>query len=277
MPQTIARMYSRQETAEAVVKELQERGIVADDIVVVTRPAAAQSESPETTASPTTTGTDPILASIMETGVPPAHASIYAERVRQGDVLVAVCPPFGYGLPATQIMDSHDPIAVDLPEAAPVGPGTRSAATSGAISGATPGTTTSTRVRDDATPLSSALGLRVLLSDPAPLSNYLNWRTLKPEPNSSTTLESIRRQSNDAAPLSGKVGMSVLSDNPAPLSNKAGWRTLSPEPAPLSRKLGWRLLSDDPAPLSNKLGWRVLLDNPTPLSSLLGLKVLSKD
>ena len=266
MPQTIARIYGSQQNATAAVEELQGRGFGADHIHVISPPSQATTEPGA--AAPT----DAVLTSIQHTGVPPEHASLYADQVRQGKVLVAVSPPFGFAQIATHILDSHDPVSMDLPAVAYVPP---SAAT-----------------WDSAAPLSSALGLRVLCSDPAPLSSYFKWATIKPEPASSPTLEKIRKQSDDPAPLSAKigmptlsdnptplstkVGMSVLSDDPAPLSSKAGWRVLSDNPTPLSKKLGWRTLLDNPAPLSTKLGWRLLSDNPTPLSSWLGWSVLSK-
>jgi hypothetical protein len=266
MPQTIARLYGNQAAATAVAQDLQQHGFSADNVHVIGQPSQTTAEGG------TSSSAEAVLSSIRQTGVPPEHAQIYADRVRQGQVLVAVYPPFGYAHSATSILDSHNPVAVDLPAAA-----------APPVSGTT---------WDNAAPLSSALGLRVLSSDPAPLSRYFNWRTTKPQPATSQTLEQIRRQSDDAAPLSAKIGMKVLSDNPTPLSTQFGMTVQSDNPAPLSTKLGWRVLSepkpplseearqrvlmDNPAPLSNWLGWRLLSDNPTPLSSMFGWSVLSK-
>ena len=282
MAQTIARIYGSQNNANAAAKELQDRGFSADSVHVIGQPSQAATETA------TDTSADATLASIQQTGIPSEHASVYADQIRQGKVLVAVYPPFGFAYTATSILDSHDPVPVDLPPVAFVpsynkARGSIAANTRGSIDAST---------WDSAAPLSSTLGLRVLSDDPAPLSNYFKWRTIKPEPATSATLDKIRKQSDDAAPLSAKIGMRVLSDdptplstkvgmavlldNPTPLSSKAGWRVLSDKAAPLSEKLGWRTLLDNPAPLSTKLGWRLLLDNPTPLSSWLGWSVLSK-
>jgi hypothetical protein len=246
-------MYGSQETATAVVKDLRDHGFSEDSIKVV---AGAES-------------TD----SIVQAGVSPAAAKVYAEGLGNGQALVVVDPLFGYARVATQILDSHDPIAVDVPEDV-TSPTTRSAR---APAGSTE--------RSAAAPLSAALGMPVLSSDPTPLSTWLGWRVLKPEQTTLTTGDSIRKQSNDPAPLSKKLGLPTLSGklpsarllpDAAPLSAKLGWRTLSDDPAPLSAKFGWPTLLNDPAPLSAKAGWKTLSNNPTPLSSWLGLPVLSK-
>jgi hypothetical protein len=257
MPQTIARIYANQEAATAAVQELRERGFNADAIHAVAQPEAA-----ETTLDGAGTPSDPVRESITQAGVAPEHVRIYAEHVHHGAVLVVVIdPPFGFARAAMSILDSHNPTDVDLPQAAP----------SPAATTVNTGTTWRS-----AAPLSYWLGWRVLSDDPTPLSNLLNQPVLKPEPESSPTLERIRQRSRDAAPLSAKVEMPVLSDNPAPLSAKFSWRLLSEKAAPLSERFGWRLLSDDPTPLSTRFGWRTLSDNPTPLSSFLGWKVLSE-
>jgi hypothetical protein len=245
MPQTIARLYRTQHAANAAVNELRERGLTAEAIRAKAQPAA-DSETPA--SAPTA---DPVIETILKTGVPREHAAIYAEGVERGEILVVVIdPPFGYALVATTILDSHDPISVNLPAVA--AGGLTSASTTAS------GTTTNPSLWHSATPLSSWLGLRVLSDDPTPLSTYVGRPAIKPQEASSATLDNIRRQSKDAAPLSAKIGLSVLSDDPAPLSKSAGWSVLSDDPAPLSKAIGWRTLLDDPAPLSTWLGWKVL-------------------
>jgi hypothetical protein len=252
MPQTIARIYRTQQAANAAVKELRERSFNAEAIRA--RPQPAPSESTEPAATTAVAATDTTLESILKAGVPREHARIYAEGVSRGEVLVVVIdPPFGFASAANAILDSHGPIAVNLPE---VGP-SAGLATSTTASG----TTTNASIWESATPLSSWLGWKVLSDDPTPLSTYMGRPALKTDPSPSPTLDNIRRQSTDAAPLSTKVGLSVLSDDPAPLSKRAGWSVLSDDPAPLSKKFGWRTLLDDPAPLSTMLGWKVLSRN----------------
>ncbi len=230
MPQPLARIYGSQATASDVVKQLNERGLSGDAVCLIT-------------------GSDTdALGSITAAGVPSAHAKIYSEAVGRGEALVLVNPPFGYARAATDVLDSHQSVAVDLPEApAATKPG--SAATKSASSAV---------AWDSATPLSSWFGWRVLSDKPTPLSTYFGWSVLKTEPSTSTTLESVRKQSNDPGPLSRMLGWPLLSSKPAPLSEKLGWKVASPKAAPLSEKLGWRLLLDSPTPLSSRLGWPTL-------------------
>ena len=262
MTQTISRLYSSRENAEAAAKELRENGFGDDEINVV---APADRQGTETEAAETPD--DGIVASILRGGVPKAHAPAYAEGVHRGETLVSVRVPFGFAGQATGIMAKFSPTEADLPDHGYELP-----------------------PHDDAAPLSSAFGWPVLSGNPAPLSSLLGWRTLSTRrPPAKPDQELV----DDPAPLSKSIGMDVLSDNPAPLSARLGWRLLSDNPAPLSKRLGWRLLSDnpaplstsagwpllsdDPAPLSRRLGWRLLSNNPTPLSTRLGWRVLLND
>jgi hypothetical protein len=99
---------------------------------------------------------------------------------------------------------------------------------------------------ENATPLSSTLGFKVLrtekvpLKDPAPLSATLGLPTLASGP-----------VSGSAAPLSTLMGKPLLSDNPAPLSAKLEKPVLSQNGTPLSSKYGLPLLSRKAAPLSS--------------------------
>jgi hypothetical protein len=98
-------------------------------------------------------------------GFSDVKASFKPDRVQ-----VVVNAPFAEGRNAGQILDSHGPLMSDedaraanedpdpSPSRAPVG--------------------ILSKVRDPATPLSDILGLRVLINDPAPLSNRLGWPTL---------------------------------------------------------------------------------------------------
>ena len=269
MALTIARMYSSHEAANAAATELQENGFNPQILPSPQNaPSSGQAEAP---AESPGTADDALIHPMLQAGVPRGHAAVYAERIRRGEALVLVEPMFGAGHAAADILHRHNPVEVELPVT---------------DAGVRPGW-------DPAAPLSSALGWRVLLDNPAPLSSYLKQPVLKPQPEVSPSLQRIRERSRDPAPLSAKVGMPVLSDQPAPLSSRLGWRTLLqvadplssrlgwrtllPDPAPLSRRLGWATLLHDPAPLSNRLGWRTLLHDPAPLSRLLGWRTLSKD
>lgn len=238
MPQTIARIYASQEAANAALNDLRGRGFTAHIIQA---------------------GGESGIDAITRAGIDRAHAEIYSDHIQRGETLVVVePPPFGQAGSATSILESHNPLKIDLPAVEATQQG-------GTWDWYSP------------TPLSSWLGWQVLLDDPTPLSTSLNQPVLKAEPTSSKTLDGIRELSAEAAPLSSKLGIPLLFENPAPLSARFGWRLLLDKAALLSERFGWPVLLDGPTLLSSKLGWRVLLDNPAPLSSALGLKVLTRD
>ena len=265
MAQTIARMYANQESAAAALAALRDRGFRADATHIIARPEMQDGTSPDADAS-----SDPVLAAMTKIAVAPEHAGIYAERVRRGEALVAVEAQFGTAQLATTVLEGANPVSVTLPEVE----------YSSGVNWAS------------AAPLSSALGIPVLLSDATPLSNFLKWPSLKRESASSASLAGIQRQSREAAPLSRSLKLPLLSDNAAPLSGtlklpvlleKAAplsdalkWKAMFNDPAPLSEKTKLPVLSDNPAPLSTSLGLALLSNNPAPLSSLLKLPVLSK-
>jgi len=265
MAQTIARIYANQDTASAALTALRDRGFRADATHLIARP-----ETPDAASPDADTSIDPVLATMKKVGVPPKQASVYAERVRQGEVLVAVEAQFGTAQLATTVLEGAGPVPVTVPEVE------YSSGANWASSA----------------PLSSALGIPVLSSDATPLSNFLKLPSLKREAASSASLASIRKQSREAAPLSSNLKLPLLSDDAAPLSGKLKVPVLFEKAAPLSETLHWQpilndpaplseitklpLLSDNPAPLSATLRLPLLSNNPAPLSSLFGIAVLSK-
>lgn len=185
-------------------------------------------------------------AAIMKYGVQEPRAKAYAEGVAAGKALVVVeAPPGASGK------------AADILQRARAGDDAEVEAAFEAMTREEPKPADWT----DATPLSRALGWRVLLDDPTPFSTWIGKKVLSDNP----------------TPLSNWLGRSVLSHNPAPLSSWLGWKMLSDSPAPLSAWLGRPVLSNDPTPLSSAIGKQVLSDNPTPLSTKLNRKVLSDD
>ncbi len=233
MPAPIASVFKTRTAAKAAAADLQTRGFADDAIHLVTKPT----RKPPSAVTPS----DPVLTSILKAGVLPAHAATYAECVYEGKALVVVHPPFGLAASAVSALQHHKPIEVHMPEAE-----------STSIPQKTGIDWTS------ATPLSSWLGWKVLLNSPTPLSDWMNKPTLKPDPASSPTLDSIRKQSSDPTPLSSKLGWPVLSSDASPLSKKFGWNLLSDKATPLSDKFGWKVTSDDPHPLSSRFGWPLL-------------------
>ena len=190
MSHEISRMFATAEHAHSAAAELREDGF--DEIYVVSPPAKAD------------TPLSAIAAQIAQGNVLLADAKVYAARVAQGGTLVTVHAPFGTGMLATNILESHDPVASGMPDPAPV------------------------KLWDEAAPLSSALMMPLIIDDATPASTVIGLRPL----------------TNSDCSFSGAIGLPLLSDNAAPLSTGLGMGTLSNNPAPLSSLLGLPLLRE---------------------------------
>jgi hypothetical protein len=193
-----------------------------------------------------------IEKALHKAGIGHKEAAIYAPKIHGGATLVTLYAEYGEGSQAESILDAYDPIDSGVASSNAYTPGT-------AAVGA-----------DDPAPLSSALGWKLLIHEPAPLSKFFGLPVLSSKQNSSTALN------NNPAPLSSAIGLPTLSSKAAPLSSTLGLATLSENPAPFSKATGLKTLSNDPAPLSSKLGWKTLSSEPAPLSKLLGLPVLTE-
>ena len=208
--------------------------------------------------------------SIEVQGIIQSDAEGLAEQVNHGGTLLIVDAPFGTAATVVEILrrarahDSGRPQVV---------------ASSG------PAATAATLRSQAATPLSTALDMPVLLSDPAPLSKYFKWPTL-----TRTATTSRSPLFNKPAPLSSLFRLPILSNNAAPFSSLLRQPPLSAEPAPFSKRMGRKVLWDNPTPLSSLLKLATLtpdkpaqqhrtalLDNPAPFSSALHIPVLSED
>ena len=189
MSHEITRMFATADAARAAAAELAEEGF--DDVHVVTPPS-----NPEAPVSA-------IAAQIALGRVLLADAKIYAEGVAKGGSLVTVHAPFGSGMLATSVLESHGPIDSGMPAAEPP------------------------RMWDEATPLSSAFAMDVLLHDATPASRIIGIAPLM----------------GSGCSLSGAIGMPLLSDDPTPLSSLVGMSTLSRNSTPLSSLIGMPTLT----------------------------------
>jgi hypothetical protein len=189
MSHEVSRMFATAEAARAAAAELAEEGF--DDVHVVNPPT-----NPDAPVSA-------IAAQIALGRVLLSDAKLYAVGVAKGGSLVTVHAPFGSGMLATSVLESHDPVASGMPDPEPA------------------------RMWDEATPLSSALQLDVLFRDPTPASRVLGIQPLLDSDSS----------------LSATLGMPLLSSNPAPLSSLIGMSTLSRGGTPLSSLVGLPLLT----------------------------------
>lgn len=189
MSHEISRMYATADAARAAAAELAEEGF--NDVHIVNPPS-----NPDAPVSA-------IAAQIALGRVLLTDAKTYAAGVAKGGSLVTVHAPFGSGMLATSVLDSHGPIASGMPEPTPA------------------------RMWDEAAPLSSALQIDLFWRDPTPASRVMGIQPLT---------------SSDCS-LSGTIGMPLLSDNPAPLSSLVGMSTLSRSGTPLSSLIGMPLLT----------------------------------
>ncbi|WP_395684877.1 hypothetical protein [Aestuariivirga sp.] len=195
MSHEISRMYASPDTARKAADELKEEGF--GDVFVVTPPASG-----DTPASA-------IAAQIAQGRVLLADARIYAKGVAAGGSLVTVHAPFGSGMLATSILESHGPIASGMPEPEPE------------------------TIWDEATPLSSAMMIPVLLPDATPMSKVIGFSPLMSNDCGASEAIGLPLLTDGKAP-EGRWGMPFLINNPAPLSSLVGLPLLKP-----FRPMGW--------------------------------------
>lgn len=237
----ISRLFNAAEDAAAAVEDLKRAGFGGVPIHVVGGTADAKE--------------------IEGLGIAAPVAEGYAGRIRGGATLLAVQPPFGGAERITEIMRRARPGDSGAPDPIEAGGSPAPAVGGAGLTGATP--------------LSAALQMPVLSSDPAPLSSWLGFRTLT-RSQAPAARGGAPLLSRKAAPLSSAAHVRTLWGSAAPLSSRLGVKTLWQSAAPLSSRLGWKTLLQSPALLSAKIGGKTLLNNPAPLSSLLGAPVLIK-
>lgn len=176
-------------------------------------------------------GRDAVLAALRHAGITGERAEAALARAGAGATALTVEAQFGTAGLVERVLGKHD--SVDYGHSRAV-----------------------YRKADNPSPLSDALGMRVLSHNPAPLSAMFGLPPLSAKQNPDIQL------SHESAPFSKALGMAVLSSKQNPDIK------LSHEAAPFSKALGMRVLSakqnpdvtlsHDPAPLSHGLGLPVL-------------------
>ena len=146
MSHAITRIYGTAENAANAVKRLKFYGF-SDDVITQVAPPAGSGAS-----------TEKIMAAIMTGYVLKAEAKIYAQEVQSGRWLVSIRPSFGMGITATRALDSTGPVASQVQSS-----------------------DDRASLWDEATPLSCAFGMPVLI--PARLDNSLGIPTTLSNPN----------------------------------------------------------------------------------------------
>lgn len=191
MSHEISRMYASHEAATNAADALREEGF--DEIYVVFGNAGKK----------TRTSVENFAQQIARSMIHMDDARIYAEVMAKGGSLVTVHAGFGSGVVATEILESFEPIDSGISAPAPE------------------------PMWDEATPLSCAMGLPVLLDDPAPFSRMWNIAPLTRSSFHLTESLGMPMMSRNASMGEGRWGLKFLSDNPAPLSSLLGLPVLT--------------------------------------------------
>jgi hypothetical protein len=256
MPQTIVRMFDSPETAKAAAAALREAGFTdvhsvisviseSDEGVVTTKKGAAVRKESAAGAS---MSYDNIRALIGLGGMLTSDPKAYVEGVSRGKSVVAVHPPFGRALGATEILNRFGPPDSVMAESYE-------------------------RLEswDDAAPLSSTLGIPVLVRDstasaelssnPAPLSSALGLPLLSRTRSNWTSSFGLPLLSKSQSGWTKSFGFSLLS------KSQSGWRS----------SFGLPLLSNSQGGWTSSFGLRLLSRNAAPLSSLFCIPVLIRD
>jgi hypothetical protein len=148
-----------------------------------------------------------------------SHAEFYADELEKGGSLVTVSAPFGYGMAATRILDSHGPSQKGLDPSRD-----------------------QEIVWDEAAPLSSLLKLPVLTGTDHPVE----------------TLSGIPSLTKGSGFLSNLFGIPLLSRGRHNATSSFGIPLLKRGAAHKTSSMGLPLLSNSPTPLSSLFGLRVL-------------------
>ena len=187
MSQTISRMYELPEQAVNAKAALEREGY--SDVHLA---SASNTDGP----------VEDLVAEITKGNVLKAHARIYAGGLARGGSLVTVHAAFGGAAKAIRILDMFSPIdsGIAEPEDRPM-------------------------LWDEATPMSCALQMPVLLDDAAPFSRFWRLRTLSSPSFSLSALLGIKLLSGVGSRHSS-FGLPLLMDKAAPLSSLLGLPTL---------------------------------------------------
>lgn len=191
MSQMIGRMYSSPERAAQAVEALRDNEIRNfEDVFTISGTAGA---------GPTPRSADAIMADLLAAYVVKSQARVYAQGIQQGGTLVVVHASFGTAVVAIDIMESFGPID------------------SGIVEFSEP-----LRPWDEATPISCALQLPVLLPDNYTFARFWNVPPLSKKPATTFSFFGLPEVSASRGPFGGTFGMKLLSNKAAPLSSMLG-------------------------------------------------------
>jgi hypothetical protein len=231
----LTRLYASEADAKKAVTNLKKAGFPDTQIALL---------KPEDQATPETQVDEAVRAERL----PRVYKKIATESLEQGRCVVTIYTLFGEGQAAQLTMDAAGPVDTDrLPE----WPTADTRLVSAMYGVPLLAKRRFNTVSDSSALLSkkrftvpSLLGMGLLSSKAAPLSDALNIPALRERPKTWTK----------------SMGFPLLKNNPAPLSSALGIKPL------LERHKNWQ----------NSMGFPILSRDPHPLSTMLGLPVLTK-
>ncbi len=211
MPQPIVRMFDTHENASAAAAALQRAGFTDLHSVAGQGTAAKGAGARKGAAASASMSFDNIVALIAMGNILKSEARGYAEGVSRGKSLVIVHPPFGRAVRAIKIMNQFGAIdsGADEPIHRP-------------------------NSWDEATPMSCALGMPVLIKDdPAPFSRFWGLSPLAGNSFSLSSLLGMRLLSNPKSNWTSSFGFPLLS------RPKSNWTTSFGLPLLSKSQGGW--------------------------------------
>jgi hypothetical protein len=210
MAETIIRIYDTEQQGNKAAAELREAGF--GDVFNFASAGGKGAAAARARAS--------LIDDMAAAHIWRSHAEAYAAELEKGGSLVKVSAPFGFGLAAARILDSHGPSG----------------------KGFYPADRDREVVWDEAAPLSSLLQLPVLTKTDHPME----------------TVSGIPSLTKGAAFLSSVFGLPLLARGKHDATSSFGLPLLKRGPELATSSMGLPLLSQSPTPLSSMLGLRVL-------------------
>ncbi len=235
----IVRVYAAEKKARDAAAKLKAEGYSEDKILLM---------APKADADPG----EAVAAAVASGHLPSNYAIMATDNLKEGRSVVAIDPPFGAGLGATEVLDSFGPVKEDK------APDTTYQSTyttegiglpllwngkswfAGLFGGELSNSAPRAKLSDDPTPLSSRLGMTVLKEDKKDRTHSYGQPLLT----SKQYILGEPKLTSEAAPFSARIGMKLLTEK-----KEGEWTTDS---------FGNKLLSSDPAPLSSAMGMTVL-------------------
>ena len=224
----VARYFAEEYRARAAHRALLAMGLGQSELTLIEPVGPTWNEMGEARVNEEDLASRAVKAGVLLGDKSAAHA----DHLRQGRTLLAVRAPFGRALQATDILDSHNPVAVAGPAEGAQNP--------------------HVFLSEMAAPLSSLLGLPVLSKTRTRPSrgDFLGLPTL------SGNRSYLTGRLSNFGRRTASMGVPLLSSNPAPMSSlfRMPVATRAKSGAGWTRSFGFKMLSARATPLSSFFG-----------------------